>query len=370
MISNKTVSIVEIYDHHIFVETLCRILHKQDNKIIVYTIERIYQDLSVLLNDFDIVWRVKGSDESDLNFLIKSRKEIDGSDYLFVNTVQGKRIILFWLIKFNVITFFGAGRVSDFFRKKYAFFGFKSFRDLIYHNYSKFFLSILKNRIHGIIVHTHQAKEFALSNGYNGKIIQLPFSLPITQKSVGSPSKDDVIYFTVTGSIREFNRDHYGVTNAMYDLWLKGFKNFHLTILSSIPKNDRQDYAKAYIDHLEELSKNSFPIEFFRSRIPEETYLDILKRTHFFIAPINIDYYSCGELTSTIVESIRVRKPAFYPEIYQPDKNLINASIFFNDFEDFKEKVQAIIKDNENITNIYDNALKSFKVYELENLVI
>ena len=90
MISNKTVSIVEIYDHHIFVETLCRILHKQDNKIVVYTIERIYQDLRVLLDGFDIVWRVKGSDESDLNFLIKSRKEIDASDYLFINTVQGK----------------------------------------------------------------------------------------------------------------------------------------------------------------------------------------------------------------------------------------------------------------------------------------
>ena len=73
----------------------------------------------------------------------------------------------------------------------------------------------------------------------------------------------------MTGSIREFNRDHYGVTNAMHDLWLKGFKNFHLTILSSIPKNDKHDYAKSYIDHLEELSINSFPIQFFNHGYPK-----------------------------------------------------------------------------------------------------
>ena len=115
-----------------------RILHKQDNKIVVYTIERIYQDLRVLLDGFDIVWRVKGSDESDLNFLIKSRKEIDASDYLFINTVR-KKNNSFWLIKFNVTTFFGAGRVSDFFRKKYALFSLKALEILFTITIQSFF---------------------------------------------------------------------------------------------------------------------------------------------------------------------------------------------------------------------------------------
>ena len=140
----KNIAIIEIYSHHVFVETLSRVLLENKYKVTIYVNKRIYEDLKNLLpnnnNKLNIV--LPKNNEGDFQFLLRFKKDIElNNDLIIINTIQGYRILYFYFLNFRIPTIAAAGRISEFFKVKYRFFGFKKIRDFLYHNFVRFFFT-------------------------------------------------------------------------------------------------------------------------------------------------------------------------------------------------------------------------------------
>ena len=75
----KNIAIIEIYSHHVFVETLSRVLLENKYKVTIYVNKRIYEDLKNLLpninNKLNIV--LPKNNEGDFQFLLRFKKDIE-----------------------------------------------------------------------------------------------------------------------------------------------------------------------------------------------------------------------------------------------------------------------------------------------------
>ena len=217
IVKEKKIAIIEIYSHHLYVHTLASSLISKGHKVTVYVTQTIFKDLEPLfIGSKDIPEFVISKDnENDLSFLRRIKLDIDASkDLLIINSIQGYRVGFFYIVKFSIPTIAAAGRISEFFGSSYRLRGFFSVREIIHHNYTKLFLSRIIKRLDGIIVHTEQARQNALENGYTKPIHLMPFSLYLGREVI-KPNKS-TLEVLVTGQIVERARDYFALLNALF----------------------------------------------------------------------------------------------------------------------------------------------------------
>jgi len=357
------VAILEIYSHHVFVHTLASILLKCGLDITIYTVPRIYKDLVPLFEGIEgnPEWVICEEKETNWHFLRRITPKIDQNhDLLFINSVQGYRIGLFYLFKNKIKTIVGAGRISEFFGIKYKLFGHVSVRRLLHHNYTRLLLQRCIPRYEAIFVHTGQARNFALEHGYKKPLIQLPFSLYKGGVSIDN-KETKVLEFVVTGSIKTNCRDHMGTLDAFEKLWDKGRRDVSLTVLSS----PRDSHGLEVVARMKKLKGKGYPIKFFEDWIGEAEFLEVSEKADFFLSPLNLSYYSCGELTSGIVEVVRQGKPGIYPSGYLPDPRIESSSLFYEHIELLPKVIEGLLDDRERVLTLSKNAIKNSEQYSL-----
>ena len=265
------------------------------------------------------------------------------------------------MIKFKIPTMAAAGRISEFFGSTYKLFGFNSIRNLLHHNFTKYFLPRILKRFVGLIVHTDQAKELCLKHDYKKPIHTMPYSLYIgSEKNYD----DDGLNILVTGSIAERARDYESLLKTFEYLWSKGNSNLNLTVLT-YPKGA---YGQKILQVMKALKSKNFPITYFESWIDEEVFFEHSSKAHCIIAPIKEGYYSQGELTSVHVEAIRIGLPAIYPYWYKPDPSIISSSLYYNDFDELTQILLNLSKEPSSIKKHIDAAERNSETYRLENV--
>ena len=350
--NKKKIAIIEVYSHHVFVHTIASTLREAGHIVDIYVNERIYKDLKPLFSNSDgLNFILPNKKESDYKFLSRTKKEIEqNNDLLIINTIQGYRILFFYILNYKIPTIAAAGRISEFFGSKYKLRGFKTIRRLLHHNFTRFFLPRIIKRLNGIIVHTEQAQSFARKHGYKNLIHKMPFSLNLNKDL---SQKDKLINFLVTGSIDDTSRDYESLLNVFEKVWQDGILSNKLTILSS----PRGKYGKKIYIKMVDLKEKGYPIYFFSDWIPENEYINCSKNADFLIAPILKEYYNKGELTSVTVESIRMGLPAIYPEWYKPDSMLEESSIYYSSFEDLYEIIKQLNNNDQRL--FYKNLAKN-----------
>lgn len=362
--SVKEVAIIEVYSHHIFAQTIAHCLLQEGYLVNLYVTDIIdRQGLGKIIDhgNPNLNYVVSKSGESDISFLRRIKPEIDLKDLLIINSVQGYRILFFYLIKFKVPTIAAAGRISEFFGSTYKLFGFSSIRNLLHHNFTKFFLPRILKRFVGLIVHTDQAKELCLKHEYKKPIHIMPYALYIgSEKNIG----DDGLNILVTGSISERSRDYESLLNTFEFLWSKGKSNLNLTVLT-FPKGV---YGQKILQTMKDLKSKNFPITYFESWIDEEVFFDHSSKAHCIIAPIKKGYYGQGELTSVHVEAIRVGLPAIYPYWYNPDPGIVSSSIHYNDFDDLTQILSNLSDEPSSVKKLIDAAEENSEHYRLETV--
>ena len=179
----KRATIVEIYGHHVYVETLARILLNLGIEVTVACTEPIKSNLRQYFkkdgSDISLILPNKG--ENDFHFLRRLRVTVDsnGTDIVFINTLQGWAILKIIFFRPSVVTVVTNGRLSEWFGTRYKLTGYHGVRDLVRGNYSHFFLQRILRRTDNMIFHTSQAINYARDNGYKGDAIVLPFSLSL-----------------------------------------------------------------------------------------------------------------------------------------------------------------------------------------------
>ena len=219
----------------------------------------------------------------------------------------------------------------------------------------------MKKRYNHFIVHTPQAKDYGFGHEPNKEFTILPFSLFSENKQ--KKNLEGKINFLVTGSIKKRPRDHIGLLKAFESIWEKKSEDCSLTILS-YPKDS---YGKTVVKYMDELKSKGYDIKYFKSWIPEKLYLEESEKADIFICPLNYKkYYSCGELTSGIVEAIRQGKPAIYPSGYLPDPALKESSLFYDQIEDVTSIVLELIDDRSRMLKLVSSAVKTSYKYSLE----
>jgi glycosyltransferase involved in cell wall biosynthesis len=367
MSTNKPIriGILEIYSHHVFVHTLATIARAAGMEVTIYTCPRLYVDMVPLFGDQldDYKWEVSPKGENNAQFLRRIKPQVERDlDLLVMNSVQGIRIGLFYLFKTKVKTIVGAGRISEFFGIKYKLSGFATLRKLLHHNYTRLLLQRCLPRYKGIIVHTDEARQFAAKHNYDKPMIQLPFSLYKGGVQATEVAQDKVVKFVVTGSIKASCRDHLGLLDCFETIWDSGRKDLSLTILSKAKGPD----GLKVLARLKALEAKGYDVTYYADWIPEQAFLDEANEADFFISPLNLSYYSSGELTSGIVEVIRQGKPGIYPSGYLPDPVIESSSLFYDDFNDLAKTLISLLDDKSQITEYAQNAVKNSEKYGLE----
>lgn len=359
----RKIGIIEIYGHHVFVHTLGALALESGLEVTIFVTRHIHEELKPLFGDrlAEITWIIKDENENDWQYLQKVQTIVRNNlDLLFINTVQGKRIILFYFFKPLKKTIVAAGRISEWFGNCYRLLPFSSVRRLVHHNYTHFLMQRCIPRYDGIIVHTPQARNLALKNGYSKKIMLLPYSL---YKGETKIKKSGVkIKFLATGSINETSRDHLGLLQAFERVWATGRKDVSLTVLG-MPQSK---HGQTVITYMERLERQGFDIQYFREFIPEELYLQLAESADIYIAPLNIEYYSCGELTSGMVEAIRQGKPCIYPKGHYPDPRFESSSLFYDKIENLPELIVKILEDGEVLRQLSLNAIANAESHSLK----
>lgn len=360
----KKIAIIEIYSHHVFVHTLASALLASGHEVTVYVSARIFKDLDPMFLPHDLKpnFCVSDDKEKDLIFLYRIKAQIDKDyDLLFINSIQGYRIIYFYILRFDVTTLCAAGRISEFFGSIYRVRGFKNLRQLLHHNYTKFLLPKVLKRLAGIIVHSNKAKTLAICGGYAMPVHCMPFSLHTNNDVKAKRSSLQPVRFMITGSISSRSRDYFAVLKVFENIWKDGFKNIELTVLSS-PKTK---YGFEVHKKMEDLCDHGYPIKYFSGWIPEADFVSHSSRADFLIAPILEEYYGAGEITSVEVESIRMGIPAFYPDWYFIDDKRQDSSIAFTSYSHLQQMIVALSEDNSAVESAKSLALRNAKAFSV-----
>ena len=364
----KNIAILEIYSHHVFVHTLASSLLVAGNQVTVYVSARIFKDLEpmFLLNDVKPKFCVSNETESDFHFLRRIKSRIDQNhDLLFINSIQGYRIIYFYFFSFDLTTLAAAGRISEFFGSSYRLHGFISLRQFLHHNYTKFLLPKVLRRLDGLIVHTEKAKTLALSGEYSKPIHCMPFSLH--NKNIintRAMSKSQNINFLITGSITARSRDYFGILEVFENIWEGGIKNIELTVLSS----PSSEYGYKVYEEMQRLGAKKYPIKYFSGWIPEEEFVSYSSKADFLIAPILQEYYGAGEITSVEVESIRMGIPAFYPDWYFVDQGRQDSCIPFRSYLHLQGMILELSANISAVEPARLRALKNAETYSVKQV--
>ena len=359
----KRIAIIEIYSHHVFVETLSSVLQSSCCQVDIYLSNKIYKEGEPLFqnNLKNVTFHISNTNESDFMFLrrIKPKIELE-NELVILNSVQGYRILFFFLVKFKIPTIAGAGRISEFFGSRYQIFGFKGIRRILQHNFTVFLLPKIIKRLKGIIVHTKQAHDLALNNGYQKHIHKMPFAV---YKGRDYVKKDDGINFLVTGSISDTSRDFNSLLSTFEDVWKKGLLKNKLVVLS----NPKGYYGSTILKKMQNLSNLGYPIKYFSSWIPEEEYTLNSQTADFIIAPLLQSYYGKGELTSASVESIKMGIPVIYPTWYKPEPELESISIYYESFDHLEKIIENLSNKPEAVEEYLELANEKLSCYSLEN---
>jgi len=354
--------IIEIYSHYVFVHTLALVAQKCGMEVTIYTSARLYKDMVPLFEGAhdEFKWVVSEQGESDFHFMRRIRNSINSEiDLLCCNSVQGWRIILFWLFKFNVPTMAAAGRISEFFGIKYKALGFPTLRKFLHHNFTRFFLQKCLPRYQALITHTSQATEFSREHGFTEPLIQMPFS--IYKENVVYSEDKKCLHCVITGSIQAFCRDHIGTLNVFESLWDAGYSKLKLTVLAGTKSAEGQ----ALLRRMERLKSKGYNINYFSGWIEDAEFSKVASDADIFLSPLNLNYYSCGELTSGIVEAVRQAKPGIYPDGYLPDKTIETSSLFYKSLDDLKDIFESLISDDNKMKELSLLAIANSEKYSL-----
>lgn len=357
--------IVEIYSHHVFVHTLALVARKCGMDVTIYTTPRLHKDMVPLFGDKhdEYTWIIADNGESDLHFMWRIKKLINSDiDLVCCNSVQGWRIILFWLFKFKITTIAGAGRISEFFGIRYKLFGHTSFRRFLHHNFTRFFLQKCIPRYKALITHTNQATSFSRENGYTRPIIQMPFSL--YKEDVTYDQNKLGLHIVITGSIQALARDHQGSLDVCEHLWAAGYSNLKLTVLAG-PKSEE---GYKLVARMEQLKAKGYDVNFYTGWVDEDEFLRVADDADIFLSPLNLHYYSKGEMNSGTVESIRQGKACIYPHGYLIDPSLISSSMFYNSLDDLSNIIKTLLEDRDNVAKLSFKAIKNSGNYSLDTV--
>jgi hypothetical protein len=360
----KDIAVVEIYSHYVFVHTLAASLLLSGHNVTVYVSRRIFKDLEpmFLKGETKPNFCVSSKDENDFSFLFRVRREIENNcDLLFINSIQGYRIVFFYLLRFKIPTIAGAGRISEFFGARYKLLGFNSIRQVLHHNFTKFLLPKVMRRLSGLIVHSIKAKELALDGGYKKPVFCMPFALNV-RNSLDIEGAAKEINFLVTGSITERARDYFSLLGLFEKIWDSGVKNASLTVLTS----PRTPYGFKVFEEMQRLEGKGYPIRFFSKWISEGEFVDHSSRADFIIAPIKKEYYGAGEITSVEVESVRMGIPAFYPDWYYVAPDRLDISVQYSSFSHLYKLVMDLVSDTTQVELIRVRARKIAENYSVE----
>ena len=285
----RKISIVEIYSHHTYVETMATMCMTLGYEVTIACTDHIKENLNIFLkkNSETVSCITPNKNEKEIFFLQRIKNHFDSNnfEYIFINTIQGWAILKFFFFLPKTPIILSNGRLSEWFGVSYKLIGFSSFRDFFYHNYSHFFLKKLKNRYSKMIFHTPEAQKFAYANGFNGTSCILPFSL---YANTNKPANVEKLKFVVTGLIAEKNRDFLGLLDALSKIKEKYFNLFSITILTKEVKNKYGHKVKIKI---EDLKKLGIDIKSYDSWITEEEYFLESSQADLFIGPIKYSNY-------------------------------------------------------------------------------
>jgi hypothetical protein len=361
----KKVIIFELYSHHVFIVTVSRILNSIGYNITICTTENIYKDIKEDIIKFDIkpTYLLKEENENLIKFFYKINKKLmlNKYDFVFYNTIQGWAMLKFLFIFKRSKIISANGRLSEWFNISFLPKNRNSLRNIIYHYYSwllsKWYLYI----VDGMIFHTDMAFDIALKSNYPKPIIKIPFSFANELET--NIQRGNILRFVLTGSMNPLSRDYLGFFNELLvsDNIAKDKIIFY--ILSEIPKNN---YGVRCFQLINKLRLEGYNIITYDTWIDEKMYKEVIDQANFLVALINYrKYYYSGELTSTLVDSIRHLKPAIYPLGYMPEYQMRECSIFYNNIKELIHIICKIQTDN-NILNFYqDNLNKISSEYKI-----
>lgn len=363
---NKKILIFELYTEEQSVKTISNLLR---NKFYIHIItsELLIKSFDPTLDNIISVPRGKNYDFGKLANLIDDLNPdliifprfsaYSYNEYLFIKSLTSKYKTLCGISNYS--RWFS--RIPLFYKIDFPYLSLNSIQDwffckFIISKFDSFFVSEIE------IKSNNPAKK-RLINHTQKHVFDIPFKInennSIAREFTLEPNSSKV--FVIPGKIQRKRRDYFAVLKIFMN---KDFKDkaWSLYLLGK-PEGF---YGRKVIKFAKRIN-NSFEnkkIFFYNDYVSDDFYEDILKSSHFLLAPTNKNTYKYGKDSGAIYDVLKYQKIGIFQEsIFEHSSNLIKDSVVtYKTNTDLKKIITNIINSNFN-TSISTTALNKAIVF-------
>jgi len=384
------IAIIELDYHVECLNTLCKVFSFSNIEIKIITKKSIELEINSSGDYNKYKWITFSEGESMSKFIYKNLHEINSCDIILFNTLASN-FRIFSKINFKVPTVLRIHNSNSYLNplsnlkfKITPYFLFKDISHIVR-------LTVLKldwyyrrkciNKMSYLNFNSPEIEEYARNKSML-KHYKTCLSIPTTCSNLDIPVKlpeRNNYFFTVNGTIESKRRD--------YDFLLKSFQNLiprlQTNVFLTFAGRPKGTYAKNIIKKFKKLENKHFTFRFFKKRIPQSEFDNLMLQTDCIIAPINIktkytiykEEYGKTKFSGSVGDIIHYRKIGIVPSEYKLNKHQKKYIYQYNSNKDLSDILFNIISNKPIINedyfqssypvNIYNNILNTFNKLEI-----
>lgn len=369
---NKTIAIIELYQHDEVLRHYCDLLSDSSYNIKVFCSKTVFENIKdgAWMDKFD--WHIQENHASIPEFLQSNYSSFQSCELLFVTTALSHFKAFYTLSKIkktlllvhNAHSFLAPGQ-SLFFQEPLQ----DRLRWLkITFNRSHFYQKKLLGAVFAMAFPTEIILDYVKDKfeipGHL-KLLALPFVYFREKEKI----QQEKITVTIPCTVISELRDYESVLNAFSKIKTQLKENIRLVLLGK-PKGD----GKKIIESFHALKSDQFEVITFKTFIPAAEYERWLLSTDFLILPLKKsgknyiykEWLGYSKISGSVNDMIRYGIPALIPEHYPLDNALKTIANSYTNNELAKQIENWIT--NQTFTKLISNRAELLKIYGREKM--
>jgi len=379
------IAIIELDYHSEVLYSLCKIFEDSEHQLSIFTKKEIFNEFENLNIVEKFNWYIKDSRLWNKSFLDEHISLMNKHDVIIFNTAASS---FYFYSKLNFIPpiILRIHNVNAYFNRLKSvqphfslYYVYKDLshivrRELFCRDF--YYLKKFMKKVDYFTFPDEKIQEYALKKGFVKKH-QIAPSIPLAVYDPEFYKKEitDRIFITIPGTIDQRRRDYHIVLEAIKRILPLINRPIQFTLLG----RPIGFYGKKIISKFERLTSNKFIFKYFKNRIKQEEFNQVMKETDFIIAPIVLntrytiyrEVYGLTKISGSISDIIRYAKPGIFPMEYPINNTLQPIIDQYDSVEKLSELLISYINGDRLVVknNIIPNILQEYSSEALRNKV-
>jgi len=235
----------------------------------------------------------------------------------------------------------------------------------------KFIRNSWLKRITGINVDSENAKNYIFRKfKYSKQINVIPFNIYEGIKDLSAKNKK--LRICIPGNLSTIRRDYFSVFKVLEGLSPKYKRGLTLELLG---KPSPREGSDEIVEKCRSLQTKDLEVIYHEAYIPPALFDRSLSTADIILGPIKIEYtpsknfhevYGVSKDTGVNFAMIRAAKPGLLPKELKNIKELKDSTLYYDSYNDLKEKIIDLIENPDKLKVLKENAKKNSKHFTPE----